>query len=294
MNLDRLKTFCLVAQNASLLQAAQKLKLSPATVSLRLKQLEREIGVPLFEHKPNRLVLSAKGKVLLAQAQRILQQIDDSVALLRDDDEACKGSLSVLVGVDLAHYLAPRVASFVEQNPAVNLSVLVSPSPESLRLILDGQADIAIGRFLKLPRWIAALRLFTSTVAAIFPAGHPFAGRTRLSLRDLAAQGLIVPSQYSVTRRVVHRAFAAQGLEMRTVLEAGGCSLIREYAQLGLGVGLVHEICVRGKIDGDLVVRDLERMFGRIDVLLIYRKDRVLTPAHRRFIEALSDRPSSA
>ena len=58
--------------------------LSPATVSLRLKHLEEEVGVPLFERKPNKLVLSPKGEILLAQAQRILQHVDDSLALIRD------------------------------------------------------------------------------------------------------------------------------------------------------------------------------------------------------------------
>jgi LysR family transcriptional activator of nhaA len=58
MNLDRLKAFCLVAQNGGLLRAAQKLKLSPATVSLRLKHLEADVGVQLFERRPNKLLLT--------------------------------------------------------------------------------------------------------------------------------------------------------------------------------------------------------------------------------------------
>jgi len=176
----------------------------------------------------------------------------------------------------------------------VELTILVSPSPESLPLILDGQADIAIGRFLKLPRWICALRLFTSGMAAIFPEDHPLASSRRLSVRDLAAHGLIVPSQRAATRRVIQQAFAAHGVEMRTVLEAGGCSLIREYVQRHLGVGLVHEICVRGKQEPDLVVRDLKAMFGRMDVLLIYRKDRLLAPAQRKFIDAITSKQSGS
>lgn len=266
--------------------AAQKLELSPATVSLRLKRLEEEVGVPLFEHKPNKLVLSPKGEILLTQAQRILQHVDDSLALIRDDEETCKGKVSVLIGSDLAHYLAPQVASFVESNPAVDVTILVSPSPESLPLILSGQADIAIGRFLKLPRWVCALRLFTSRMAAIFPQDHPLAAHGRLSIRDLAAHGLIVPPQRAATRRVIERAFAKYGAEMHTVLEAGVCSLIGEYVQRNLGVGLVHEICVRGKQD-DLVVRDLT-LFGQMDVLLIYRKDRLLAPAQRKFIDVIT------
>jgi DNA-binding transcriptional LysR family regulator len=288
MDFDRLRAFCFVGQSGGLLRAAQKLKLSPATISLRLKHLEAEVGVQLFEHKPNKLLLTDKGKLLLVEAQRILQHVDDSIASLRERDSKCEGNVSLLVGNDLARYIAPRVANFVENNPEVNLSILTSPSPESPALIVDGQADLGIGRFFNLPRSIQALPLFTSSIAAIYAKQHPLSHCKRISVRHLAAYGLIVPSQFSATRRVIHRVFSRNGLEIRTILEAGGCSLIREYAKLRLGVGLVHEICIRGKAEPDLCVRDLKHLFGAMDVLLIHRKDRPLTSAHKAFIAAIS------
>ncbi len=288
MNLDRLKAFCLVGQNGGLLRAAQKLKLSPATVSLRLKHLEEEVGAQLFERRPNRLLLTDKGKLFLPQAQRILQQIDDSVASLREERGRCEGDVSVLVGSDMAHFFAPRIAKFVEQYPQVNLKILVNPSPDSLELLIGGQGDFAIGRFLKVPKSIATYPLFTSTIAAIYDREHSLAGRKRLSLRDLSSCGLIVTSRDSAIRRIVQRAFASHGLEMRTVLETGECSLISEYVRMKLGVGLVHETCVRGKLDPNVRGRDLKHLFGRLDVVLLYRKERLLSAAQRKFIEAIS------
>jgi LysR family cys regulon transcriptional activator len=130
--------------------------------------------------------------------------------------------------------------------------------------------------------------LFTSTIAAVYEKNHPLSKRRQLRLRDLAACGLIVTSRFSAIRRIVDHAFAEHGLEMRTVLETGECSLISEYARMKLGVGLVHETCIRGKVAGGLQARDLKHLFGRLDVLLIYRKDRVMTTAQRKFIEAIS------
>lgn len=288
MNLDRLKAFCLVGQSGGLLRAAQKLKLSPATVSLRLKHLEADVGVRLFERRPNKLLLTEKGKLLLPRAQRILQEIDDSIASLREERDRCEGALTVLVGSDMAHFFAPRIAGFVERYPQVNLKILVTPSPESLELLIGGQGDFAIGRFLKVPKSMATYPLFTSTVAAIYDRRHPLARRQRISLADLAGCGLIVTSRVSAIRRIVERAFAEKGLEMRTVLETGECSLISEYARMKLGVGLVHETCVRGKVTGDLRCRDLKHLFRRLDVVMIYRRDRVLTAAQKKFIEAIS------
>jgi DNA-binding transcriptional LysR family regulator len=289
MNLDRLKAFCLVGQNGGLLRAAQKLKLSPATVSLRLKHLEEDVGAQLFERRPNKLLLTDKGKLLLPQAQHILQQIDDSVASLREERGRCEGGVSVLVGSDMAHFFAPRIATFVEKYPQVNLKILVNPSPDSLELLIGGQGDFAIGRFLKVPKSIATYPLFTSTIAAIYDREHPLARRKRLTLQELSSCGLIVTSRYSAIRRIVQKAFASHGLEMRTVLETGECSLISEYVRMKLGVGLVHETCVRGKLDSNVYARDLRHLFGRLDVVLIYRKERLLSAAQRRFIETISD-----
>jgi len=290
MNLDHLKAFCLVGQSGRLLRAAQKLKLSTATISLRLKRLETEVGVPLFDRRPNKLLLTDKGRWLLPQAQRILQQIDDSVAILREDRERCEGDVVVLVGSDMAHFFAPRMAKFVENYPQVNLKILVSPSPESLELLVGGQGDFAIGRFLKVPKPIATVPLFSSSIAAIYDRDHPLAQRKRISLPDLASCGLIVTSRYSAIRRVIEKAFIRHGLEMRTVLETGECSLISEYVKMRLGVGLVHEACIRGKLESKICARDLKPLFGRLDVVLIYRKDRLLTAAQRKFIAAISEK----
>lgn len=93
--------------------------------------------------------------------------------------------------------------------------------------------------------------------------------------------------QNSETRNVIEKVFWNHGLEMKKVLEAGGCSVIREYVELRLGVGLVHEICVRGK-KGPLCITDVKRLFPQYDVVLIYRKDRPPGHLQKRFIESIS------
>jgi hypothetical protein len=55
-----------------------------------------------------------------------------------------------------------------------------------------------------------------------------------------------------------------------------------------LGVGLVHETCIRGKLPSNVLARDLKHLFGRLDVVLISRKDRSLTLAQRSFIDAIA------
>ena len=284
MKLSQLTAFCLVANRGSLQVAAQALKLTPSAISLQLKRLERDLGVQLFQRTPNKLLITDEGRTFLNQAQHLLQEFENGIALLRGGDA---GSITVSSGNDMAQFLAPRIANFIRDNPLVNVSVVTKSSPESLDLILEGQADFGIGKFSALPRTIKGIRLFTSGLVALYPPDHPLSRIKRLSVQDLVPYGLIVLPQNSATRSDIEKVFSNKGLAMKKVLEAGGCSIIKEYVELRLGVGLVHEICIRGK-KGSFRVTDAKHLFGQYDVVLIHRNERPLGAVHKKFIEAIS------
>jgi DNA-binding transcriptional LysR family regulator len=122
---------------------------------------------------------------------------------------------------------------------------------------------------------------------ALYPKGHALSRIKKVSLLDLVGYGLIVLPQTSATRSAIEKVFRDHGLEMKKVLEAGGCSVIREYVELRLGVGLVHEICVRGK-RGAFSVTDVKHLFPPYNVVLIHRHDRPPGPLQKRFIESIS------
>ena len=284
MNFTELKAFCLVANEGTLHHAAESLKLTPAAISIQIRRMEAEIGIKLFERTPNKLLLTDAGRTFLNQSQRLLQDFERGVALVRGGNT---GSIVVTSGNDMAQFLAPRIADFLKDNPLVNMSILTRSSPESLGLVLEGKADFGIGKFSTLPRSISGIRLFTSGIVALYPKGHALSRIKKISLRDLVGYGLIVLPQNSATRSAIEKVFWNHGLEMKKVLEAGGCSVIREYVELRLGVGLVHEICVRGK-RVNLSITDVKRLFPQYDVVLIYRNDRPPGPLQKRFIERIS------
>jgi LysR family transcriptional regulator, low CO2-responsive transcriptional regulator len=284
MKFSDLKAFCLVANQGTLQHAAQILKLTPGAISLQLRRLEAETEIKLFQRTPNKLLLTDAGRTFLNQTQRLLQDFERGVALVRGGNT---GSIVVTSGNDMAQFLAPRIAAFIRENPAVNISVLTRSSPESLDLVLEGKADFGIGKFSNLSKSVKGIRLFTSGIVALYPKGHPLSRVKRLSIEDLVPYGLIVLPQNSATRGAIEKVFLNRGLEMKKVLEAGGCSIIKEYVELRLGVGLVHEICIRGK-KGSLCVSDAKHLFDQYDVVLIHRSDRPPGTVHKRFIESIS------
>jgi len=288
MEVSELKTFLLVARGGGLSHASKSLRLSTAAISQRLKRLETEIGAKLFERRPNGLLLTPKGKLFLSHAQRILEDLEKSVGMFREDEGICTGSVSLALANDLAFFLAPHIAGFLKKHPMVKLSMLTRSSTDTLDLVLDGHVEIGIGRFSAIPSTLERIPLFSLSLVAVYPRRHPLATVRRLSLANLAAHGLILHNLNSSTRRNIDQVFVGHAVEVTPVIEASTCYAIKQYAKLGLGVGLMHNICALTEKDPALKTSDLRNIFGQWDVVLIHKKSRELNLAHKTLIETLS------
>ena len=93
----------------------------------------------------------------------------------------------------------------------------------------------------------------------------------------------------SATRRAIDKMFSSNGIELRRVIEAGGCFGIKQLVQLNLGVGLVHDICMVTDKDRDLHVIDVSNLFPKFEVSAIHKKNRHLTLVHKTFLDTLSN-----
>ena len=146
MNFSELKAFCLVANEGTLQHAAESLKLTPAAISLQIRRLEAEIGINLFERKPNKLLLTDAGRTFLNQTQRLLQDFERGVALVRGGNS---GTIVVTSGNDMAQFLSPRIAEFLKDNPLVNMSILTRSSPGISRSGFGGKSRFRYRKIFK-------------------------------------------------------------------------------------------------------------------------------------------------
>ena len=289
IELNQLKAFLLVAQKGGLVGAANRLKLTPSGISLRIKRLEQEIGIQLFERKPNKLLLTEQGQIFLGRVKRILDDLESAVSLPERNEGVWAGNVSIALGSDLQPFLAPRIAAFVKNHPTVKLSLSARESTTTLQLVQDDEVDIGIGRFAAVPPGLRKTHLFFTALKAIYPKNHPLSAYKKPSLRDLSLHALILLPPRSATRRAMDKTFSSNGIELRRVIEAGGCFGIKQLVQLNLGVGLVHDICMVTDKDRDLHVIDVSNLFPKFEVSAIHKKSRHLTLVHKTFLDTLSD-----
>jgi LysR family transcriptional regulator, low CO2-responsive transcriptional regulator len=285
MEIKNLRAFYFVGKYGNLPKAANYLKLTSPAISVQLKKLEKELRVKLFERHPNKLVLTAKGRILLDEVSRILESLTTLQDLASQAPPAAAEKLTIALGSDLPKFLAPQIAAFSQENPRLQLTIVSKPS-ETLSLLLAGTVDLAIGWFPQIPRTLQKKTLFNSRLYLIFPATHSLASRRKINLEDVAAFPLILPSSRVAARRIVDSGFYSNGVEIKNVLEVGTCDSILEFVRRNIGIGFVHDICFPKNGAKDIRSHDMGNELGTIEVSLVYKESIRSQPSYQALIDS--------
>jgi DNA-binding transcriptional LysR family regulator len=289
MDLRRLATFRAVAHHGNLQTAAMTLGVTAPALSIQLKKLEAEMGVQLFQHLPNRLVLTERGATFFRELDAIFESLDRATATAIGQVDKFHGKATIALSSDLAKVFAPRIASFIKEHPQVSVTILARASRVGMTTVMKGEADAAIGFYRKVPRNMAKTVIAVTNLSLFYPEGHPLQRRAAPSLRDIAAHRVIMLRRISTTGRLIAGAFTSAG-GVEKVLEAGSCRAAMDFVRLGLGVAVVHGICAAAEPDERSRVVDVSNHFGTTDVALVTRKTAVFSAAQKALIRRLTER----
>jgi DNA-binding transcriptional LysR family regulator len=158
--------------------------------------------------------------------------------------------------------------------------VIARPSRETLAQVLNGEMDMGVGFFRKVPRGIVKRKILDTDISLVIPRGHQLRRKRQFSLRDVVKHRIIMRRRLSPTRHVIDMAFSDSATDPNRILEVGRCQSAMDFVELGLGVGFVHSICACAEPHDKLEYISMSRFFGNMEVSLITRSNAVLSPAH--------------
>lgn len=268
-------------QNLNVSDAADALFTSQPGISKQIRLLEDELGVSLFVRHGKRMVaVTAPGKVVLETAERILRDVQNIKRIGTEFAEQDAGSLAIATTHTQARYALPKVVSaFVAQYPQVQLSILPA-SPSALdKMVLDGEADFAIGTELSQQHpELRKLTCYAWNRSVVVPDSHPLLGLDRpLSLQDIAQSPLITYEFAFQRDSHIARAFAhAQVAPPQVVLASADTDIIKTYVKLGLGIGLLASMAFDPKEDEGLCLISAEHLFEPSFSHVVLRQDAYL------------------
>jgi DNA-binding transcriptional LysR family regulator len=192
----QLRYFITAAHYLHITQAAEALHIAQPALTRNIHQIEEELGVALFHRAHKRISLTEAGKTFLAEAERTLQQLKQSVVAAQ---KAARGELGKLVigFVGTAGLVAvPKLVSAFHQRYPEPKIVLSELEPARLETALrNGTIDVALLYGSYTDDELAVRLLESDHLAVVLPSLHRLAKRTRVNLRDLADEDFIMPSR---------------------------------------------------------------------------------------------------
>ncbi len=211
MNLQQLRYLCAIVDHGlNVSAAAEALFTSQPGISKQIRQLEEELGVPIFIRQGKRLTtLTAGGEVIVASARRALQEINNLRHIGAEFKSEDTGTLAIATTHLQARYVLPPVLKrFTERYPKVRVLLHQGDPIQVAKQTARGEADLGIAT--------ESLSEFSELVTLPCYSYAAFTGRAKIDA-----------------------AFEAKGLEPNVVLTALDSDVIKTYVELGFGVGIV-------------------------------------------------------
>lgn len=220
MELRHLRYFVALADCLSFTRAAERVHVTQSTLSHQIKQLEGEVGQPLFERIGRRVVTTEAGALFFAFASRALREVDDGVAMLRPGAGGLTGQVRVGATHTFNMSLIPECVSlFLARHPTVQLRIEELAADEIGARLRSGELDLGIAYR---PTGAADLwfePLYNEEMVLAVAETHPLAGRKRIRMVELHHQRLVLLPEYFSTRALLEDCFRAAGAEPIVAVE---------------------------------------------------------------------------
>lgn len=292
--LRQLMLFEAVARHSSFTRASEELHLTQPAVSTQIKQLEDDVGLPLFEHMGKKIYLTAAGREMYEFARTIDRQFSDIRTVLDDLKGIRRGVLNISV-TSTAKYFAPYLlAAFCKRYPDITVNLDVTNRAMLLRQLADNVPDMAIMGTPPPEADLIADSFMSNPLVIIAPPDHPLAHGGRIPLHELQEHEFIVREKGSGTRNAVERFLEQRGVKIKPAMEMSRNEAIKHAVMAGLGLGIVsiHTLEMEFKLRR-LVVLDVESFPVIKDWYLVHRTGKRFSAAAQAFKEFILNEGSS-
>lgn len=286
MDQESLEVFLTIARHGSINRAAQALFLAQSTLTHRLKQLERQIGTPLFVRTASGVTLTGEGRRLLPIAANIIEQMRTFT-----QQKEQRQPLSIVAGKAFVAYELPRLlGQYRQANPHFTCYVRSTLYEESLNALLTGAADIAfLGSEMYHPH-IHQEFLPSDRILLVTTPRHPWADRFP-GFPDWGTEEMIVFGNHTAPyRQRVDRYLAQQGVFPNIIMELDSFGAVKKMVEQSLGIAMLPERIIQDELsDGRLVAHDIAEGTLTRPTLIAYLHPKKEDEAFQQFVQWIKD-----
>lgn len=286
MELDQLRHFLLVAEQANFTRAAEIALISQPALSRSIARLEEELGRPLFERRTRQLTLTDAGQLLLPRARQIISLMEDAKDELIDDGTTGRVRVAAIPTI-APYYLPQRLRDFQKGHAQARLLVQEETTERLLKKVVDGDIDVAIAALPIEQRYLKVEPLFEEELLLVLAKDHPLADNNSIRVEDIESLPFVLLGEaHCLTDNVLsfcrQKSFHPVSVERTSQL-----AMVQELVALNHGISLVPEMARCLDTSSSRVYRSLSGPKPSRKIVMVTNPYRYQSKLQKKFEESL-------
>jgi LysR family hydrogen peroxide-inducible transcriptional activator len=237
MTLNELRYIVAVSQERNFRRAAERVFISQPALSLAIQKLEDELGVQIFERSRTAVSVTAIGELVVAQAQRALEEIAQIKEIASQGKDHLIGNLRIGAIYTVGPYLLPSLIPLLKRKaPHMPLEMEENLTANLEKLLINGRLDVIIIALPFAGPGIATLPLYDEDFSVVVPLEHPWAKKKQIKTAELASEKVLLLNSGHCFSNQVREACSELNSAAGEIQQGNSLETIRNMVASGLGI----------------------------------------------------------
>lgn len=246
MNLEELNTFIKLCEVKNFTKTAEILLMSQPTVSLHIKNLEREFQTQLFQRSSKQLNITPTGELLLEKAKQMLQIYEQTKQAILEHQHTLTGELKIGASFTIGESILPSLlADLRNEYPELELNVIIGNTVEIVQYVKLFQVDIGLIEGKTDEKELLIHPFMKDELVIIAAKNNKLLKSNYVTIADLQNQSWISRENGSGTRENLNHFLRANGLRTKSMLTISSNQGIKETVIQGLGLSLLSKSVIK-------------------------------------------------
>lgn len=251
MTFDQLRVFLAVAEQLHFTRAAEMLYVTQPAVSAAIQSLEEQYGVKLFHRIGRRIEVTEAGKLLQAEAQKILDQVAWTERVLRELNDLQRGELHLGSSLTIGNYWLPgKISEFKRKYRGISVNCTLANTEEICAGTASGLFDLGLVEGEVKPALKSALEeesVGGDRLVIVVGLSHPWFDRSEILLSELSTSAWIMREPGSGTQQRFEEALHHWEInpnQLNTILVLSSGEMVKAIVESGVGAAAISELMV--------------------------------------------------
>jgi DNA-binding transcriptional LysR family regulator len=247
---EELKTFVTLAEVKNFTKTAEILLMSQPSVSLHIKNLEKEFQTKLFQRSPKYLKITPTGEILYKRARQMITIYEQTRQDILEHHHSIKGELKIGASFTIGEYILPPLLYDLQSKyPEIELHVIIGNTEEIVQSVKLFQVDIGLIEGQTNEKEVSVHPFLQDELFIVSSNDHPLTRKEKVTIADLQNQSWVTREIGSGTGQYLNHVIRSNGLKVKSLLTISSNQGIKETLMKGMGLSLLSQSVIERDVE---------------------------------------------